>query len=240
MEPVSLCQLIAVNPCIAHLQSMLTKGTISGVEHTSTRQGLDSTTGDLTARLLPLPVVATCTDDSSSARSFLRKVISAHAEMTFHVDMFSVQGPLHHMIVHRWPKSVVAGQRYPGSCFVNNRTLTVPVLSYTQTYVIGATVNHGGSRADIVPSTDRQGVRKVETMNKLPAFPHPDRRFGYDHLTAKMKPVPQSTLMQSMGPSYQTKQCEIDDELLARFVRSGPLYIMPANVERQTPMTPWR
>ena len=35
-------------------------------------------------------------------------------------------------------------------------------------YVIGATVNHGGSRADIVPSTIREGVRKAKTIQTLP------------------------------------------------------------------------
>ena len=123
------------------------------------------------------------------------------------------------------------------SCVIA-RALTC--IGNTQTYELGATVNHGGSRADVIPSTDRQGVRKVETMKKQPEFPHPDRRFGYDHLTSKMRPVPQSTLTQSMGPGYQSRQNELDTELLARFVRSGPLYIMPANVERRNTTNPWR
>jgi len=50
---------------------------------------------------------------------------------------------------------------------------------FLQTYVIGATKNTGGSRADMIPLSDRAGVRKLETMQSLPLFPHPDRRFGY-------------------------------------------------------------
>ena len=54
------------------------------------------------------------------------------------------------------------------------------------TYVIGATKNTGGARAEIVPARDNEGVRKSSTIPTMPAFPHPDRRFGttytYTHI----------------------------------------------------------
>eukprot|EP00802_Teleaulax_amphioxeia_P006147 Tamp_06151.p1 GENE.Tamp_06151~~Tamp_06151.p1 ORF type:complete len:598 (-),score=99.28 Tamp_06151:990-2567(-) len=107
-------------------------------------------------------------------------------------------------------------------------------------YVIGATVNHGGSRADIVPSTNRQGVRRASTMQTLPAFPHPDRRFPSDHLTAKMRAASHSMLAQSLGPQYDAKEQALHEELLRRFLEKGPLYIMPADTERRSPMIPWK
>jgi hypothetical protein len=38
------------------------------------------------------------------------------------------------------------------------------------------------------------------------AFPHPDRRFGSDHLTAKMRGATHRSVAQSLGPDYVEKE----------------------------------
>jgi hypothetical protein len=38
------------------------------------------------------------------------------------------------------------------------------------------------------------------------AFPYPDRRFGSDHLTAKMRGATHRTVAQSLGPDYVVKE----------------------------------